>query len=119
MKYLIQLALIFALCLIGDLISSVFPYPFPGSVISMLLLLILLATNVLKEERISDSSDFLIRNMTFFFIAPGLGIIRYLCVIGSVWWQLIVVNLISLIACFAASSWTVVLVKKLMGRRHV
>ncbi|NCC13145.1 MAG: CidA/LrgA family protein, partial [Spirochaetia bacterium] len=33
MKYLTQLALIFGICLVGDLVSSLLPFSFPGSVI--------------------------------------------------------------------------------------
>lgn len=59
--------------------------------------------------------------MTFFFIPPGVGILRYAALVQSIWWQLILVNLISLVACFAASSYTVLLVmriQRLIARRH-
>ncbi|HAF86333.1 MAG TPA: CidA/LrgA family protein, partial [Sphaerochaeta sp.] len=36
----------------------------------------------------------------------GVGILRYATLIRSVWWQLLVVNLVSLLACFAVGSWT-------------
>ncbi|NLE16431.1 MAG: CidA/LrgA family protein [Spirochaetales bacterium] len=122
MKYLTQLAIIFGLCLVGDLISSLLPFAFPGSVVSMLLILLLLSTNLLKEQSLGESADFMLRNMTFFFIPPGVSIIRYMDIIHSIWWQLLVVNIVSVITCFAAASWTVVLVsraqKALQRRRH-
>ncbi len=122
MKYLTQLALIFSLCLVGDLISSLLPFAFPGSVVSMLLILVLLLSRVLQEPMLGESADFMLRNMTFFFIPPGVSIVRYMDIINSIWWQLIVVNIVSVITCFAAASWTVVLVgrvqKALAGRRH-
>ncbi len=122
MKYLTQLAIIFGLCLMGDLISSLLPFAFPGSVVSMLLILLLLSTNLLKEQSLGESADFMLRNMTFFFIPPGVSIIRYMDIIHSIWWQLLVVNIVSVITCFAAASWTVVLVsraqKALQRRRH-
>lgn len=121
MKYLTQLALIFGICLVGDLISSLLPFSFPGSVISMILVLILLSSRALKEEHLGESADFLLRNMTFFFIPPGVGILRYAALVQSIWWQLLVVNLVSLVACFAASSYTVLLVmriQRLIARRR-
>lgn len=122
MKYLTQLAIIFFLCMVGDLISSLLPFSFPGSVVGMLLVLLLLLSNALKEQSLGESADFMLRNMTFFFIPPGVGIIRYMDIIGSIWWQLLVVNIVSVITCFAAASWTVVLVTRLQkalgGRRH-
>ncbi len=122
MKYLTQLAIIFGLCLVGDLISSLLPFAFPGSVVSMLLILLLLSTNLMKEQSLGESADFMLCNMTFFFIPPGVSIIRYMDIINSIWWQLLVINIVSVITCFAAASWTVVLVsraqKALQRRRH-
>jgi len=122
MKYLTQLAIIFGLCLVGDLISSLLPFAFPGSVVSMLLILLLLSTNLMKEQSLGESADFMLYNMTFFFIPPGVSIIRYMDIINSIWWQLLVVNIVSVITCFAAASWTVVLVSRaqraLQRRRH-
>ncbi|MGH0054272.1 MAG: CidA/LrgA family protein [Sphaerochaetaceae bacterium] len=121
MKYLMQLALIFVLCLFGDAISLILPFVLPSSVISMLLILVLLSSGVLKEHAIAESADFMLKNMAFFFIPPVVGILRYASLVQSIWWQLLVVNLVSLVACFAASSWTVVLVQyvqKKLGRKH-
>ncbi len=115
MKILIQISLLFGVCILGDLISAVLPFAFPGSVISMLLMLFLLLSGWMKESTIGESANFLLTNMTFFFIPFGVGILRYATLIKSVWWQLLVVNLVSLLACFAASSWTVVLVTRLQG----
>lgn len=113
MKILIQLGLLFGVCILGDLISAVLPFAFPGSVVSMLLMLLLLLSGFMKESAIEESANFFLKNMTFFFIHFGVGILRYAALIRSVWWQLLVVNVVSLLVCFAASSWTVVLVTRL------
>ena len=42
MKILIQLTILFAICLVGQLISGFLPFAVPGSVISMVILLLLL-----------------------------------------------------------------------------
>ena len=103
MKILIQLGLLFGVCILGDLISAVLPFAFPGSVVSMLLMLFLLLSGFMKESAIEESATFFLKNMTFFFIPFGVGILRYATLIRSVWWQLLVVNLVSLLACFAVS----------------
>lgn len=122
MKYLSQLGLIFAFCLVGDMISHLLPFSFPGSVVAMLLVLVLLATGVLKEQHLGESADFMLRNMTFFFIPPGVSIIKYTTIINSIWWQLLLVNIVSVVICFAVSSWTVTLVirlqKSMVAGRH-
>lgn len=109
MRYLGQLALIFTLCLVGDLIAAILPITLPGSVVAMLLILFLLFTPALKEEHLGESADFLLRNMTFFFIPPGVSIIQYMDLVSTIWWQLLVVNIVSLLVCFAVAGWTVML----------
>ncbi len=109
MRYLGQLALIFTLCLVGDVIAATLPITLPGSVVAMLLILLLLFTPALKEEHLGESADFLLRNMTFFFIPPGVSIIQYMDLVSTIWWQLLVVNIVSLLVCFAVAGWTVML----------
>ena len=60
---LTELSLIFALCLAGEGIAALLPVAFPASVISMLLLMALLLTGVVKERRIQTVSRFLVTNM--------------------------------------------------------
>ena len=43
MKILWQLCFLFALCFVGEIASSLLPFPFPASVISLLILLFLAA----------------------------------------------------------------------------
>jgi holin-like protein len=118
MVYMVQLALIFSFCMVGDLIASLLPITMPGSVISMLLVLLLLASRILKEQHIRQSADFLLENMTFFFIPPAVSILRYATIVKTIWWQLFVINIVSVVVCFALSSWTVMLTLRLMRRRH-
>ena len=42
MKILMQLAIILLICLLGEVLAALLPFPFPASVISMLLVLALL-----------------------------------------------------------------------------
>lgn len=115
MKILIQLGLLLGVCILGDVVASVLPFAFPGSVVSMLLMLFLLLSRWMKESAIEESADFFLKNMTFFFIPFGVGIVRYAAVIQSIWWQLLVVNVVSLLVCFGVSSWTVVLVTRVQA----
>ncbi|NMA22748.1 MAG: CidA/LrgA family protein, partial [Spirochaetales bacterium] len=38
---------------------------------------------------------------------------KYMDIVNAIWWQLLLVNVVSVIVCFAASSWTVMLVIRL------
>ena len=68
MKILYQIAIIFSLCLLGEIISALLPFTFPSSVTAMLLLTAALFTGWLKIDHIREKSDFLLSNMAFFFI---------------------------------------------------
>lgn len=71
MKILWQLCFLFALCFVGEIASSLLPFPFPASVISLLVLLFLLCIRAVKPEQIRETSDFLLKNMAFFFCPPA------------------------------------------------
>lgn len=115
MKLLSQIGILFGVCLLGEWISSLLPFPFPGTIVSMVLVLLLLFTGVMKEKHINMPADFLLTNMTFFFIPSGVRIIEHFALLKSVWWQLLVISIVSLLACFLVSSWTVILVAKLLN----
>ena len=74
-KLLVQIGIVFGICLVGEGISRVLPFAFPASVISMILLFLLLLSGALKVEHIHEKGDFLLRNMAFFFIPSGVGLL--------------------------------------------
>jgi holin-like protein len=118
MKILSQIGILFGICLLGEWIATLLPFLLPGSIVSMILVLVFLFTKILKERNIEKPADFLLANMTFFFIPSGVRIIEQFDLLKSVWWQLLVISLVSLLACFLVSSWTVILVSKLLNRRR-
>ncbi|AEV30306.1 putative effector of murein hydrolase LrgA [Sphaerochaeta pleomorpha str. Grapes] len=115
MKILSQIGILFGVCLLGEWLSSLLPFALPGSIVSMILVFFFLLTGILKERHIDKPADFLLTNMTFFFIPSGVRIIEHFDLLKSVWWQLLVISIVSLLACFVVSSWTVVLVSKLLN----
>ena len=48
MKLLLQIGVVFLICLLGEGIALILPFPFPGSVIAMILLFLLLLFGALK-----------------------------------------------------------------------
>ncbi len=107
MNIISQGAIFFAVCIAGDGISRILPFPFPGSVIAMIILFILLVTRGLKIEKIDGIADFFLDNMAFFFIPPTVNIINYFDVIKNVWWQFILICVITTFATFLATAYTV------------
>ena len=76
MKILIQLTILFGICLVGQLISGYLPIAVPGSVISMVILLVLLLVRLIKPVHIQEAADFLLKNMAFFFVPAGVQLIE-------------------------------------------
>lgn len=76
-----ELAIIFAVCLLGEFIAEILPFSFSASVLSMIILLLLLIVRALRYENIKSSADFLTSNMAVLFIPYGIKVLEYIDVI--------------------------------------
>lgn len=112
-KSLVQIGIVFLICIIGELISKTLPFAFPGSVIAMLILFALLMCGVLKTENIKDKTDFMLNNMAFFFIPSSVGIIEYYSDIKSVIIPFVFICIITTLITFLVTAYTVKTVMKL------
>ena len=70
-----EFMLILVINYVGILISTVLPFPLPGAITALLLLCSLLQFKVLKLEKIENAANFLLLNMTLFFMPPTVKII--------------------------------------------
>lgn len=107
MNILKQLCTIFILCLFGELISSLLPFAFPASVISLILVFLLLFLKVIKPEQIADVSDYLLSTMAIFFVPAGVAIIEKFHLIKSSLLPLILITIVTTILTFAVTGYTV------------
>ena len=111
-----EFCIVFAFTLIGQGISMILPFPFPGSIISMILLLVFLFCKFLKEEKIKNISDFFLPNMAFFFIPAGVGIMENFEILKDCILPFLIIGFVSTIITFAVTAYTVSLVIKLQQR---
>ena len=118
MKLICQFGVIFGVCWISQIIEALLPFSFPASVIGMVLLLVLLASGVLKIEHIREKADFLLAHMSFFFLPAGVRVINYFDVLGSTAAALIAVCLISTVVTFGATALSIKFTLRLLERRH-
>ena len=118
MNVLYQIAIVFAICLAGEAIAAILPFSFPAAIISLILLLALLFSGLIKVEHIREKSDFLLSNMAFFFIPAGISVIEHIESVKAIWWQFIIIVFISTISVFAVTAGTVTLVMKIQERRR-
>lgn len=115
MKIITQIAIIFGVSLLGELISNILPFPFPGTVISMIFLFILFVTRLLKVDGIRPAADFLMKNMAFFLIPPGVGILASLDILSRNMIPFLIIVVVSTILTFASAAWTVQAVMRLQN----
>lgn len=77
MKYIRQIAIIFTITFLGEILKEILPIPFPipSSVYGLILMLISLLTKIIKIEDIKESAYFFISIMPIMFIPPAINII--------------------------------------------
>ena len=117
MKLFKQLTIVFLICMAGEVVAAVLPFPFPAAVAALLIMLGLFISGVLKPESIQELAEYLLANMAFLFVPSGVAILdEYASIQGNVL-QLLIVMVVSLVITFAVTAYTVTGVIHLMERR--
>lgn len=115
-KLLTQIGIVLLVCLVGEGIAKILPIPFPGSVLAMILLFLLLVTRVIRVEHIQSKAEFMLKNMAFFFIPSGISILDYLDAIKGNVFPLLCVCVVSTVITFLVTAYTVKGVMALQAR---
>lgn len=116
MRILKQIGFIFGICLVGQLIAELIPVSFPGSVMSMVLLFILFVLNWANPEKLKNVNDFLLENMSFFFVPSAVSIITKFDLIKNSIVQILIICVVSFVLTFAVTAYTVTFVMKIQER---
>ena len=72
-----QCFILFGCLALGELIVRLTGVKLPASIIGMLILTLLLKFKVIKLEWVRGLTDFLIANLGFFFVPPGVALMLY------------------------------------------
>lgn len=115
MKYILQVLYILLFSLLGELLQAVIPLPVPAAIYGLILLLIALSTGLLKEEKVAETSDFLIRYMPILFVAPVAKILQYWRLISPQIAAICIIVAVSTVVVFAVSG---LVTKWLLGRKE-
>lgn len=116
MRILKQIGFIFGICLVGQIIAELIPVPFPGSVMSMVLLFILFMLNWANPEKLKNVNDFLLENMSFFFVPSAVSIITKYDLIKNSIVQILIICVVSFVVTFAVTAYAVTFVMKIQER---
>lgn len=117
-KILIQVMIIFGICFLGEILSTFIPFAFPSSVLSMIILLVLLLTKLIKIEHIKEKTDFLLKNMAFFFIPAGVSIIDNMNYLKGNIISIFIIAFITLILTFLSTSYTIKFILYLQSKNN-
>ena len=83
MKYLFQTGIIFAVTLIGEILSHLIPLPIPGSIYGVVLLFVLLLTGVLKLKHVEGAGNFFLTILPFLFISNCVSLMESMSLLGD------------------------------------
>ena len=117
MKILLQIALVFGVYWVSQCIEVVLPFSFPASVISLILLLVLLLTGIVKVDHVREKSDFLLGNLGFFFVPVSVGIMNYAQLIWENAAAFLTICVVSMVLTYGATVGAVRLTQRLLEKR--
>lgn len=98
-KIIEQLFFILLFSLIGEVVAVLLsPYiAVPGPVMGMLILFAALHFGWIRKSSIKMVGTWLTDNMAIFFVPAGVGLMTHFDTLQSIWWQLLLVVLITVI----------------------
>lgn len=103
MKYITQFLYILLFSLLGEVMSRVIPLPIPAAIYGLILLLLALCLRIVKVEKVSDVSKFLLEIMPILFVPPAVNILANWGIISPHLVSILVVILVSTFLVFAVS----------------
>lgn len=83
---LFQLFVLFGTALLGQMISGLLPFPFPGTIIAALIIFLLLEFNIVKLDQLKDVVHLSNKYLAFVFIPAGVTIMEYFLEFSLVVW---------------------------------
>ena len=90
-----QCAIIFGCLALGELVVWLTGIKLPSSIIGMLLLTFFLRMKWIKLRWVEGISNFLVKNLGFFFVPPGVALMLYLDVIKAQLLPIVIASVVS------------------------
>jgi len=103
MKYVPQFLYILSFSFIGEVLQAVVPLPIPAAIYGLVLLLIALATGLLKVKQVEDAAAWLISIMPILYVPICVKILEYWGVISQNAAAIITITVVSTFLVFAVS----------------
>lgn len=110
-----QCSILFGCLALGEGIVYLTGIKLPSSIIGMLLLTLFLKLGWIKLKWVQGLSDFLVANLGFFFIPPGVALMLYFDIIKAQFWSITVATAISTVLVLVVTGWVHQLTRKSNG----
>ncbi len=108
-----QCMILFGCLALGELTIYLTDVKLPGSIIGMLLLTLFLKLGWVKLEWVQGLSNFLVANLGFFFVPPGVALMLYYDLIRAEFIPIMVATIASTILVLVVTGWVHQLTRKL------
>lgn len=108
-----QCAILFGCLALGELIVFLTGVKLPSSIIGMLLLTLFLKLGWIKLHWVQGMSDFLVANLGFFFIPPGVALMLYFDIIAAEFLPIALASSVSTLLVLVATGWVHQLTRKI------
>jgi holin-like protein len=115
---IIQCAILFSFLAAGELIVWLTGIPIPSSIIGMLLLTAALSRGFIKPQSIEKLTNFLLKNLGFFFVPAGIGLMNCLGLLREQWLPIVAATVISTFLTIAATGRTHQIIRRFKSSRH-
>lgn len=100
-----QCAILFGCLALGELVVYLTHIKLPSSIIGMLLLTLFLKLGWIKLQWVQGLSDFLVANLGFFFVPPGVALMLYFDIIAAQFWPIVTATLVSTALVIIVTGW--------------
>lgn len=118
LRLFFQLLLVVLVSFAGNLLAAALPFPLPGNIVGMVLLLALLGTGILKTRSVDNACNCLLSNMSFFFIPASVSIMGCISLIEGNVVKFILICVITTLLVFVSTAYTVMFVSRLLAQKH-
>lgn len=116
---ILQCTVLFAFLAMGEFVVYVTGVPVPSSIIGMLLLTASLQFGIVKIGWVDRMADFLLKNLGFFFVPAGVGLMRCLGLVSEQWLPIVGASVLSTFIIIAVTGWVHQIVRRhLPGHNH-
>ena len=105
MKFLKEIAIIFGITMVGEILNEWIPLPVPAGVYGLFLLLGLLCAGLVKLEDVSATGNLLLDVMPVMFIPAGVGLLTSWDTLCGILVPIGLITVVTILTVMAATGW--------------